>query len=131
MAEKKAPAKRTTRAAKTATAATKVAPRKTTARKAAAAAPAVETAPEVQAADPTAEVATEVTTEAVPGELALGSEGADVKRLQRALGLKVDGVFGPATEKALKQFQKQRGRNMTGVVNERGWRDLRAAIDAG
>lgn len=115
------PAKRTT--------AKKTAPRKT-------AAPAAEATPTVEPADstrtaPKAETAPPAPAETVPGDLALGDKGADVKRLQGALGVKVDGTFGPVTERALRRWQKARGRNMTGTVNARTWRDLGDATDAG
>lgn len=55
-------------------------------------------------------------------ELAKGAKGWDVKQLQTTLaGLghlegKVDGDFGPATEKAVKKWQKDQGRKESGVV---------------
>ncbi len=36
-----------------------------------------------------------------------GSHGVAVKRLQRALGLKADGLFGPGTARALVRFQRR------------------------
>ena len=33
-----------------------------------------------------------------------GSKGDDVKRVQEALGLSADGIFGAGTEKAVKDF---------------------------
>jgi peptidoglycan hydrolase-like protein with peptidoglycan-binding domain len=57
--------------------------------------------------------------------LARNATGASVADLQRALvgaGVTlaggVDGVFGPATERALRQFQTQRGLEVTGSVTE-------------
>jgi peptidoglycan hydrolase-like protein with peptidoglycan-binding domain len=51
--------------------------------------------------------------------------GANVTELQRALmnaGIRfpggADGVFGPATERALRQFQTERGLEVTGTVTE-------------
>ena len=38
-------------------------------------------------------------------QLKRGSKGPDVKALQNKLGLKQDGIFGPATEKAVERFQ--------------------------
>ena len=35
-----------------------------------------------------------------------GSKGDEVKQIQLALGLKVDGVFGIKTENSVKNFQK-------------------------
>src|SRR5437588_8573135 len=45
------------------------------------------------------------------------SEGRQVALLQRALGgVKVDGVFGPETEAAVRQFQTSRGMTVDGVA---------------
>ena len=41
--------------------------------------------------------------------LKIGSTGEDVKKLQSKLGLNPDGVFGPGTEKAVKEWQKRMG----------------------
>ncbi|MBA3306643.1 MAG: peptidoglycan-binding protein, partial [Thermoleophilaceae bacterium] len=35
--------------------------------------------------------------------------GSGVAEMQRALGLPADGVFGPATERALRRWQRKRG----------------------
>ena len=49
--------------------------------------------------------------------LSSGSEGRQVKLLQQALGaIKVDGVFGPETEAAVRSFQASRGLSVDGVV---------------
>jgi peptidoglycan hydrolase-like protein with peptidoglycan-binding domain len=48
--------------------------------------------------------------------LSEGSEGKQVKLLQQALGIKVDGVFGPETEAAVRSFQASRGLTVDGVV---------------
>jgi peptidoglycan hydrolase-like protein with peptidoglycan-binding domain len=45
-----------------------------------------------------------------------GSEGRQVRLLQRALGVVVDGVFGPETEAAVRSFQGSRGLSVDGVV---------------
>jgi peptidoglycan hydrolase-like protein with peptidoglycan-binding domain len=49
--------------------------------------------------------------------LSYGSEGRQVRLLQKALGgVKVDGVFGPETEAAVRSFQANRGLTVDGVV---------------
>jgi peptidoglycan hydrolase-like protein with peptidoglycan-binding domain len=49
--------------------------------------------------------------------LSSGSEGRQVQLLQKALGaVKVDGVFGPETEAAVRSFQASRGLTVDGVV---------------
>ena len=45
-----------------------------------------------------------------------GSKGDLVKEVQKKLGLKVDGVFGPGTEKAIKEWQTKNGLKADGVV---------------
>jgi peptidoglycan hydrolase-like protein with peptidoglycan-binding domain/cell wall-associated NlpC family hydrolase len=47
------------------------------------------------------------------------SEGRQVALLQRTLGgIKVDGVFGPETEQAVRQFQATRGLTVDGVAGQ-------------
>ena len=48
--------------------------------------------------------------------LRVGSRGAEVAALQRALGLADDGAFGPATEKALRAWQKDQGLTPDGIA---------------
>ncbi len=49
--------------------------------------------------------------------LSYSSEGRQVQLLQKALGgIKVDGVFGPETEAAVRSFQASRGLSVDGVV---------------
>ena len=60
-----------------------------------------------------------------------GSAGADVRRLQRSLnaagaGLPVTGVFGRATDTALRTWQKSVKIRVTGVAAGPTWRALRA-----
>jgi hypothetical protein len=52
------------------------------------------------------------------GEVVLerGDRGTAVVRVQRALGVTADGVFGPLTERAVKRFQRRRGLRADGVV---------------
>lgn len=62
-----------------------------------------------------------------------GSRGEHVKLLQEALNetpagaaldLKVDGVFGAETEKAVRQFQADHGLTVDGVVGKKTWKAL-------
>ena len=48
--------------------------------------------------------------------LKLGSRGNEVKVLQEKLNLKVDGIFGPLTEEAVKDFQRSNGLEVDGIV---------------
>lgn len=51
--------------------------------------------------------------------LRIGSRGVDVALWQRVLGIKPDGIFGPATEAATKAWQAARGLVPDGVVGPR------------
>lgn len=53
---------------------------------------------------------------AVSRVLKVGSRGAQVKKLQEALGLTADGAFGPGTEAALKTWQAANGLDADGVA---------------
>ena len=67
-----------------------------------------------------------------PGQptIQLGSTGDVVRRAQRALrrtpdlGLVVDGIFGPLTEAAVKEFQQGAGLTADGVVGPLTWSAL-------
>ncbi len=48
--------------------------------------------------------------------LKIGAMGADVKKVQKLLGLDADGVFGRMTEKAVKAWQIENGMKIDGVV---------------
>lgn len=53
-----------------------------------------------------------------------GSRGDSVMFIQKRLGLKPDGVFGPATESEVKAFQKQKGLTVDGIVGTDTWKKL-------
>lgn len=53
-----------------------------------------------------------------------GSKGTTVKILQQVLKLNVDGIFGPATELAVKQFQKDNNLVVDGIVGNNTWKKL-------
>jgi peptidoglycan hydrolase-like protein with peptidoglycan-binding domain len=67
-----------------------------------------------------------------PGQPTIGpgSTGAVVRRAQRALrrtpnlGLEVDGIFGPQTETAVKEFQQGAGLVVDGIVGPATWNAL-------
>jgi putative peptidoglycan binding protein len=50
------------------------------------------------------------------GVLQLGDRGKAVARVQRALGITVDGIFGPQTFEAVRSFQQRAGLIVDGVV---------------
>lgn len=45
-----------------------------------------------------------------------GLSGEPVKRLQQVLGVTADGIFGPGTEKALKEYQQKNGLAVDGIA---------------
>lgn len=72
-----------------------------------------------------------VTARATGEKLRTGSEGAQVKILQRGLNatlgedLVVDGKFGSATTSAVKRYQSSRGLSVDGVVGPATWGALK------
>lgn len=61
----------------------------------------------------------------------IGSSGADVILLQQKLALKADGIFGPQTETAVKEFQKGHGCTPDGIVGPHTWDALGVRSGAG
>jgi peptidoglycan hydrolase-like protein with peptidoglycan-binding domain len=55
------------------------------------------------------------------GTVNKGDRGEAVKEIQRAVGVKADGIFGSDTERAVKAYQKKHGLKADGVVGKDTW----------
>jgi hypothetical protein len=55
-----------------------------------------------------------------------GSKGEAVKKVQKFLGLKADGAFGPGTEKAVRSFQSANNLKSDGIVDAITFKALKA-----
>lgn len=53
-----------------------------------------------------------------------GAEGALVKKIQKGVDVKADGKFGPKTEAAVRQFQRDQGLVPDGIVGPQTWAAL-------
>ena len=60
-----------------------------------------------------------------------GAKGARVKKAQRWLGVRADGIFGRGTKRAVKAFQRRHGLTADGVVGPATWAALRRAAHSG
>ncbi|MFC3016125.1 peptidoglycan-binding domain-containing protein [Virgibacillus litoralis] len=47
--------------------------------------------------------------------------GIDVERIQRAVGVKPDGIYGPITEAAVRDYQLRHGLQIDGIVGPETW----------
>ena len=56
--------------------------------------------------------------------LRLGSTGPEVARVQSALAIQTDGIFGPQTDAAVRIFQQRNGLTVDGLVGHETWRAL-------
>lgn len=54
----------------------------------------------------------------------LGSRGNDVITLQKKLNLQADGIFGPLTDEAVREFQSANGLTVDGIVGTKTWSKL-------
>lgn len=61
--------------------------------------------------------------------LKLGSKGNEVKALQEKLNLKADGIFGPLTEEAVKDFQRSNGLEVDGIVGTNTLSKLKLSVN--
>lgn len=60
-----------------------------------------------------------------PGKIIkVGSKGKDVERIQRAVGVAPDGIFGNATKKAVQAYQKRHGLAVDGIVGKNTWNKM-------
>ncbi len=60
-----------------------------------------------------------------PGRYVMnGDRGKDVEAVQRAVNVNPDGIFGPATEKAVRAYQKRKGLSVDGIVGPDTWNML-------
>ena len=76
-------------------------------------------------------LAVPVTAQARPTPtLERGDRGRAVVRLQRALHLRADGIFGRATARAVRRFQRRHHLHPDGVVGTATWRALRVSRGA-
>ncbi len=56
-----------------------------------------------------------------------GSKGPRVRKAQRWLGVRADGIFGSGTKRAVKRFQRSHGLTPDGIVGPATWAALRRA----
>ena len=62
--------------------------------------------------------------------LRVGERGPAVAAVQRRLRIAADGVFGPATRRAVKSFQRRRGLTADGIVGPQTASALRVSLPA-
>ena len=56
--------------------------------------------------------------ELADNEFTVGARGEEVRKLQEALNVPADGIFGPTTLMELKRFQKKAGLEVTGIADK-------------
>ena len=67
-----------------------------------------------------------ISGQTAPNVLKLGDSGPAVAELQALLGEKQDGIFGTATEAAVRYHQQRQGLTVDGIVGPETWASLRA-----
>jgi hypothetical protein len=75
----------------------------------------------------TALVVAPATAQAAAKPLKKGSKGPRVRKAQRWLGIRADGIFGSGTKRAVKRFQRRHGLTADGIVGPATWAALRRA----
>src|SRR5918996_1141254 len=63
--------------------------------------------------------------------LMYGSQGELVTHVQQALGISADGIFGPQTDTAVRQYQARNGLEVDGIVGPATWGSLFESGPAG
>lgn len=58
------------------------------------------------------------------GWIRRGSRGEDVRYIQQQLGIKVDGIFGPATDRAVRDFQRKHRLKVDGIIGPVTYRHM-------
>lgn len=86
---------------------------------AAATAPGASAAPSAVSAPAAASVSSATSATTFSGLVKRGHRGSLVKQVQRKVGVRADGVFGPMTQSAVKRYQKRNGLVADGIVGPR------------
>lgn len=64
----------------------------------------------------------------LPRNLSKGIHGPDVAAWQKVIGVKADGIFGPATDAATRIWQKAHGLKADGIVGPATWAAIGTAV---
>lgn len=59
-----------------------------------------------------------------PKTIRRGSVGMTVRKAQRLLGIRADGIFGKNTEIAVRRFQREHGLTVDGIIGPNTWKHL-------
>ena len=60
----------------------------------------------------------------IPSTVRRWSRGDDVRTLQRELQIAADGIFGPITERTVRDYQSEHGLTIDGIVGPETWQAL-------